>query len=102
MQVTARRVPPWTVLDAGELQLKLQVRLPARTDRLGRHPGGGYHFLFRSPVIQPTRGDRSLARRTVPVWSGSASTGSVPSDSMMSAETPGCRVLGDEYRGSPY
>jgi len=30
MQVTAVRVPPWTVLDAGELQLKLQRRLPVR------------------------------------------------------------------------
>jgi hypothetical protein len=27
-QVAARCVPPWTVLDAGELQLKLQRRLP--------------------------------------------------------------------------
>ena len=27
MQVTVRRVPPWRVLDAGELQLKLQLRL---------------------------------------------------------------------------
>ncbi len=25
MQVTALRAPPWTVLDAGELQLKLQL-----------------------------------------------------------------------------
>ncbi len=27
VQVTARRIPPWTVLDAGELQLKLQLSL---------------------------------------------------------------------------
>jgi len=30
MQVTAVRVPLWTVLDADELQLKLQLRLRAR------------------------------------------------------------------------
>jgi hypothetical protein len=30
VQVTARHVLPWTVLDAGELQRKLQLRLRAR------------------------------------------------------------------------
>ena len=30
VQVTVRRGPPWMVLDAGELQRKLQLRLRAR------------------------------------------------------------------------
>jgi hypothetical protein len=60
VQVTVRRVPPWTVLDAGELQLKLQLRFPPESGRLRGHSGRETTFLLRRPVIRPTRRDRSL------------------------------------------
>ncbi len=52
MQVTVRGVPPWTVLDAGELQRKLQLRLPRRnlTDLDGTQVGGD-RFPAPEPVI---------------------------------------------------
>jgi hypothetical protein len=39
VQVGIRRVPPWTVLDAGELQLKLQLSRPVTKVTIIAQPG---------------------------------------------------------------
>src|SRR5689334_5825858 len=61
VQVTARRVPRWTILDAGELQLKLQRRLPAPNlaDAVGTRVG--------VPRAQAEDADGGSAEPEVPV-----------------------------------
>jgi hypothetical protein len=62
MQVTARRVPPWTVLGVGELQLKLQL------SPLG--PLGPGREQIQSLLLATGAGRTSTRRLSFPIGNG--------------------------------